>query len=178
MNKNIDHNCLLASQYMSEHTYNFVIYTISPFIYSILGVFMIINCDDMNSSLFNSFYIELIGYSLILQGFFGCIADSYYTLYKYTLNSIFNKIDIFMASYHAIIGLLLHFSLLINKLNRLTELILLTIFIFIGYFICFPLSIWCFRNNKPREWYYCHIGWHYIPGIAFLLLVLIYSSHI
>ena len=178
MINNIDPNCLLAAQYMSEHIYKLIIYNISSFIYSILGVFMIINCDNVNSSLFNSFYIAFIGYTLIVQGIISWISDCYYTLYKYTLNNVFHKIDMFMALYHAIISLLLHFSLLVNKLDRITILTILTSFIFMGYLICFPLGVWCFRNNQLRTWYYCHIGWHYIPGFSFLLLVFIYSNQI
>ena len=142
MTKNIDPNCVIASQYMSEHVYKLIIYNISSFVYSILGVFIVLNCYNMNSILFNSFYISLIGYSLVLQGIISWVSDCYCTLYKYTLNSIFHKIDISMASMNTSIGLLLHFSLLVNKLDRLIELIILTTFIFIGYFICFPLGGW------------------------------------
>ena len=83
MTNNIDPNCLLAAQYMSEHIYKLIIYNISSFIYSILGVFMIINCDNVNSRLFNSFYISFIGYTLVVQGIISWISDCYYTLYKY-----------------------------------------------------------------------------------------------
>lgn len=74
---------------------------------------------------------------MILQGVVSFISDSYYTLYKYTLNNIFHKIDIFMAIIHGVLGLLLHFSCLVIKEKRITELVILTILIFIGYFICF-----------------------------------------